>query len=145
MYLCGHDSSVPLYEYAIGLWYPIFRRPILRWIKANTEYFSNSDHQSRYLHKFGGDQKIRVFVPPHFEHVLMGDNKGACPLTFKKICLWGSIQGFGCLFRVAGRSVDNFACLTTASIDYKYKFAICSRAPNFGFFKFFFGRLLHQL
>ena len=33
-------------------------------------------------------------------------------------------------------SVDNLACSTGTSIDYKFEFAICSRASNFLYFEF---------
>ena len=39
-------------------------------------------------------------------------------------------------FTMAGLIVYNIVCLTTASIDYKFKFAIFSRASNFVYFKF---------
>ena len=37
---------------------------------------------------------------------------------------------------MAGQSVYNFACLTTALIDYKFKFAICRRVLNFLYFEY---------
>ena len=92
--------------------------------------FKNAPERSNYSWMVGAPYQIFLFV-------------------FVRLA-FSNINNKKTIYSMPAWSINNLACSTGTSIDYKFEFAICSRAMNLVCFKFwllqiFFGLLIHQI